>query len=118
MAGKTTAFNMVPPVIYEVSIPGIRYAPAAYISNLVVESIGQVNNVRLPATIGNGGFLELNDLDINVPDAWNITIQLTELLPETRNIFAGVFNSANKIRVITGEGAQQNNKKRYIRKPI
>ena len=63
-----------PPVLYTVTIPGIRYSPVAVISNLNVSNKGQMNFI-------NG---------MNVPDAWEFTINITELITETRQVFAGI----------------------------
>lgn len=97
---KTSAVTLRPPVIYSIDIPGVRYSPAAYINNINVENVGQVNNLLLP--LGNDGML----MDVNVPDAWHITISLVDLLPETRNIFGGVFDNAGRVVVLDGGGTR------------
>ena len=92
MVDKLTMSTFRPPVIYSMTIPGVRVSPAVYISNMIVENIGQVNKVSLKI---NG-----NDIDVNVPDAWNVQLVITEMMPESRNIFNGVIDSKNKVRVI------------------
>ena len=89
---KTSVFTYMPPVIYEMEIPGVRYCPAAYIAQLVVENIGQVNRRLL--TVDEKTFF------CNIPDAWDITLSINEMLPESRNIFEGISNRGSKIHVI------------------
>jgi len=81
-----------PPCIYEMKIPGIRNSPACVIREITVQNIGQVNRMDAPA-----GFEEIGG-KIAIPDAWNIIIQIQELLTESRQIFAGV---TDKSKVIT-----------------
>lgn len=73
-----------PPAIFEVEIPGIRWSPAAVISNISVSNIGQVNFI-------NG---------MNVPDAWEIQLTITELITESRQMLAST-NTSEKIRAIS-----------------
>jgi hypothetical protein len=93
MPDKLSFATLLPPVIYSVEIPGVRYSPAAYISTLVIENIGQVN--RVPMTIDG------ETIEVNVPDAWNVQIVLTEMLAESRNIFNGVISKKNRVKVIS-----------------
>lgn len=121
LAERSGIFTLMPPVIYEVSVPGIRYSPAAYISRLNIGNIGQINRKQfdIPKTTyietleesmsmdtinrSNG---ETTSVEMNIPDGWEIDITLTELIPETANIFsAGLDNDLDKVRVISkGEG--------------
>lgn len=60
-----------PPALFEVVIPGIRACPAAVISQLSINNIGQMNMI---------------DKKI-VPDAWEFNITIQELLTESRQIY-------------------------------
>lgn len=93
MPDKISSTALLPPVIYSVEIPGVRYSPAAYISTLVIENIGQVN--RVPMAIDG------ETIEANVPDAWSIQIALTEMLAESRNIFNGVISKKNRVKVVS-----------------
>lgn len=92
MPDKLSFSTLRPSVLYSVEIPGVRYAPAAYISRLIVENIGQVTKMKLK--IGDNVF------PANIPDAWNVQIVLSEMLPESRNIFQHVIGQGNKVVVI------------------
>lgn len=64
--------TITPPCIYEVLIPGIRWAPAAVISNLNI--------------INKGTMTRTTQWGI-VPDAWGVTITIRELINESYNLF-------------------------------
>jgi len=64
--------TITPPCLYEVLVPGIRWAPAAVISGLTI-----VNKGTMTRTANYG----------IVPDAWGITITIRELINESFNIF-------------------------------
>ena len=74
-----------PPCLYEVYIPGIRWSPVAVVSNLTVTNKGTLN--RIPEVMG-GNYI--------VPDAWEVNIQMQELLIESRNLYE---------QAIAGEGS-------------
>jgi hypothetical protein len=77
-----------PPAIFEVSIPGIRYSPAAVISQLIVSNVGQMN-------LWNGA---------NVPDAYEFNIQILELVTESRQILdSSISGDYNKVKAITNQ---------------
>jgi len=82
---KVNTVASLPPVFYEVEIPGIRYSPVSIISNLTVQHKGQMNIV-------NG--------DI-IPDAYEINIQILELVNESRNLFDYAFTGKKVLGVVT-----------------
>jgi hypothetical protein len=63
-----------PPVIYSATIQGVHQSLYAYISKLTVDNIGAKRYVDLP--IGRK----------LIPEAYNITIELTDLLTNTQNL--------------------------------
>lgn len=70
---QRTSILTSPPALFEVNIPGIRRCPVAVISNLTISNVGQMN------IIGT---------DI-IPDAYEFTITIQELVTESRQILAG-----------------------------
>ena len=108
---RTGVYTLIPPAIYEVHIPGVRYSPASCIQNLTVENIGQINRKRLNFETKNSdkkvenGFgwqsIQHNDVEINVPDAWKVQISILDLLPETSNMLdSAVDKDHSKVKVI------------------
>jgi len=86
---QMTRLFISPPAIFEVHIPGIRYSPAAIISNLTVSNIGQMN------------LMNISGRDENIPDAYEFNIQITELIVESREILrAEYMNTQSKIKAI------------------
>jgi len=81
-----------PSVIYEVLIPGVKYTPFAYISNLNIDFVGSRRAMTLPIpqlTSTGRTFSIINGsnegFETIVPDAYRVTITLKSLLAETRN---------------------------------
>ena len=83
-----------PPVLYEVEIPNVRYIPYAYISSLQIEYKGTRRNMKMPI-MKNG---KIKEIETIIPDAWDITINLTGLTSEPTN-----FNILNKNIVTTNK---------------
>ena len=83
----------LPPAIFEVYIPGIRYSPAAHISQLEIKNIGQMNAMMV------------NGVWCNVPDAYSVSITITELITESRQILnasiGGNSTTFGKVQAIT-----------------
>jgi len=84
LLSKTSAMTLTSPCFYEVDIPGVRYSPAAVIQTLDIENIGQLTRYD----------------NMNIPDAWKVTINIEELMVESKQIFNGVRDEGKKVRVI------------------
>lgn len=70
-----------PPAICEVVIPGIRATTVAVMNNINITNIGQLNLMKLTD----------KGADIAIPDAYEITISIQELLTESRQIWSGAL---------------------------
>ena len=83
---KTSYVTGVPPVFYDVFIPGQYYCWASCVTNLNVENLG--NTRVIDSTI--------------VPDAYQVTITLTEMVQPSKNQFDARFtgdSSSGKVKV-------------------
>lgn len=60
-----------PPALFTIDIPGIRYSPAAVLNNVIIRNSGQMNMMY----------------GQNVPDAFEITLNISELIQESRQIY-------------------------------
>jgi len=103
-----------PPVIYEAIIPGQKFMPYAYITNLQVSFKGarRTLSFELPAelkslytTSGNDEYFQsvaytTRTIDAIVPDAYYITITLKSLLSETKNFMAYAHNLAPERNIV------------------
>jgi hypothetical protein len=89
---RTSFLTFTPPKIYEVDgwSSGGLYMPVAYVSNYNVTSIG---TTRYLNGDGYDGYL--------LPEAYKVSITLTELIPESANIMMGATGDFGKVRVFT-----------------
>lgn len=88
--GRVTRSIIDVPVMYQVTIPGITYLPYAYISSLTVDFQGARR--MMPINLAGLGF-DVNSVNTIIPDAYEVTMEITGLNPDTRNfMYAGVNN--------------------------
>lgn len=82
---RTNRTNVLPPVYYTMKIPGVRYSPACYVSSLVIRNEGKTRILN-------------NKI---IPDAYNIDIELTDLVSDCANLI-GILNESqmNQVNVI------------------
>jgi hypothetical protein len=86
LPNRRTISLLDPPVIYSAVIPGVHQFLYSYISNLQIQNIGSMRYV---------------DLDIGrklIPEAYNISFELKDLLTHTQNLFL-FANEGNKVEV-------------------
>jgi len=85
-----------PPVIYEVSIPGTRYYPYAYIEEMKVAFLGSVRKMEIPVPYGNGMLY----IQTQIPEAYDVTIRLRALTRESQNfLYSMLYDKYNVISV-------------------
>jgi len=96
LINKNNFYTGIPPVYYEVFIPGIHYCKASYISDLEILNIGNTRLLSLP--IGDGGTL----VDVNVPDAYMIAITIQDLLMPSKNLLSASINPTVRSSIRTG----------------
>ncbi len=89
--------TMLPPCIYTMLIPGIRYSPACCINFLEVTNIGQLNRYNL-------GGKRTNAI---VPDEWKIRFMITELVRESNVIYKGAMDVSKQIEAISTDSLSQ-----------
>ena len=94
---RTSFATYLPPKIYEVSTDdeGSVYMPFAYISRLDIQSIGTTR-----AIFDHGNTVQGSGGRRVVPEAYKVNISLTELLPDSANIYsAGLEGRAVKVTI-------------------
>jgi len=67
----------IPPVFYEITIPGQHYSYASCVTNLVINNRGNMRKLK-----------DSNGVDAIVPDAYEVNITLTDMVMPSRNLFA------------------------------
>lgn len=82
-----------PPCIYEVTIPGVKYFPFAYISKLSINYIGNRRKMFLTVPVQGGGV----PVDTIVPDAYEVSISLTPLVAESQNFLYAMLTDKQQL---------------------
>ena len=86
-----------PPCIYEVEIPGVRHSPAAVISSLKVEDLGQKRFNNSNVQIEGDGYGR------QYPEAYRVTVGIKELISESRNIYSAYYKENKVTSIMTSE---------------
>lgn len=87
---KLTMVNAIPPVFYEVSIPGVHYSLASYISNLKIENVG-ASRCFMSSDVGLPGSQVL------IPDAFKVSITITDFLKPSQNMIQELLTGNTNI---------------------
>jgi hypothetical protein len=95
LINKGNFYTAIPPVFYEVTIPGIHYCKASYMSNISIENIGNIRLMQLPV---NGDA----KVDVNVPDGYLITITMNDLLMPSKNLLHAAVNTETRQKIQQG----------------
>ena len=82
-----------PPPLYEIHIPGVRRSPVSFIKGMQVNFLGATRLMDLQV----GGQTDV--LRTIVPDAYSITIDIEDVLPESKNFMESMVSVDEKIRV-------------------
>jgi hypothetical protein len=78
--GMNGCLSVTPPLIYEIYIPGVRWSPAAVVSGLTVNNKGMMN-------LNRNGLIPGLPANYIYPDAWEVTVAVTELINESKTIY-------------------------------
>jgi len=112
-----TGYNTVDqPVIYEVTVPGTKFFPYCYISNLTVEFVGSRREMSLAipsvtssvnqtqTSVSNN--TQTSNINAIIPDAYNVSITLQSMTANTKNFMAHMVQTPSVIQ--TGTGTSNN----------
>lgn len=95
-----------PPCIYEANLDGTWYSKYSYVSRVDVKFLGATRRMSLPiptevASDGTGD-INRNSFEVKtiIPDAYQVSVTLTEIFPETQNFLYHSVNQTNR-RVTT-----------------
>ena len=87
---KLDFISNVPPVFYEISIPGQHYSYAAAVTRLTINNRGNMRNLMDPK-----GYACI------VPDAYEVNITLEDLVMPSRNLFQAIQTKAGEVTTST-----------------
>jgi hypothetical protein len=91
---------LTPPPIYEVEIPGVRYMPLTYMSNIDIAYVGarRTMKISIPSQNSVSG-TNYNTFSTIIPEAYQVSITLTSLVSESKNFMYAVAARPNNIIV-------------------
>lgn len=86
LKNRTSLISYVPPSVYTVESEagGGVYMPLACVENLSIDNIGTVRSIK---EFGN----YVGDVPLLIPEAYQVSITLKELIPQSANIFAATM---------------------------
>jgi hypothetical protein len=108
-----TFVNSVPPAIYTVDIPGMKYSPASYMKTLKISNLGNTMSLKhinngAGALVGSENSLGFPSGDTKtymIPDAYAVEITFEDMIPMSRQILyhgCGIGNGDKQyIKAIT-----------------
>jgi hypothetical protein len=76
----------IPPVYYEVIIPGQHYSFAACVTNITIYNRGNMRKFKEP-----------DGSDAIVPDAYEVSMTLTDMVMPSRNLFQSIQAESKKV---------------------
>jgi len=91
---KLSFVTGIPPVFYDVWIPGQHYCPAACVTNLTINNRG---NIRL-LTAGNKEY--------NVPDVYEFSMTLTDMVIPSKNLFQNIQAKQQRVNAAILSGSR------------
>ncbi len=83
-----------PPPLYEIHIPGVRRSPVSFIKGMQVDFLGSTRLMDLDVA-GQSGLRTI------VPDAYSISIDIEDVLPESKNFMQSMVDDTKRVRVTT-----------------
>lgn len=78
----------IPPVFYEILIPGQHYSFAACMTNITVYNRGNMRKLQ-----------DINNFDAIVPDAYEVNMTFTDLVMPSRNLFTAIQTKQELVTV-------------------
>lgn len=91
-----------PPCIYEANLDGTWYSKYAYVSRVDVKFLGATRRMSLPipteAASDGTGDVNRNSFEVKtiIPDAYQVSVTLTEIFPESQNFLYHSVNQQNR----------------------
>ena len=85
-----------PPVIYRADVPGVFHYLYSYMSKLEVTALGNTQPRKISINIKDNkeSIDDKQSTETLIPEAFNVSITLTSLLPETKNLFLNSYNTS------------------------
>jgi len=90
---RTSFARILPPKMYTVTVPGMKFLPYAYISNMDVQFLG--TRRQLPVNTPKG------EVITSIPEAYNVTLTFTSLIADVGNLMVSKgFHKAINVKSV------------------
>lgn len=101
---KISPYSYIPPLLYDVKMPGYKRLPLCYVSNFQVLQHGVTRMLTQDSIFGSS-----RKVSISVPDAWQVTIEFKSLLSPSANLMLQENSTGEEVAVtgISGGGVQE-----------
>lgn len=92
---KVSPYSFIPPLLYDIIIPGTKHLPLCYVSGITVQSLGKIRNLTIEDFVKGAvsGTTSSGTMLVPVPEAWNVTIKFKCLISNTANLILDLKNS-------------------------
>ena len=88
---RIDATTFVPPLLYDVIIPGIKRLPVCAVSNLTIVPKGMIRTLICNNFLGGSG-----QISVNVPESWEVSIGFQCLIGKSANMMLdGIVGNLN-----------------------
>jgi hypothetical protein len=78
---RTSFSRILPPKVYTLTVPGVKYMPYCYISNMTVDFQGTRRNLDVTLPTGQ-------QIKAPIPEAYTVTLTFTSLLADIANMMS------------------------------
>lgn len=92
---KITPYSYIPPLLYDLIMPGYKKLPLCYVSNFQVIQHGVVRNMNTKTIFGK----EATNKAVSVPEAWGVSIEFKSLLSPSANLMLQESSCGGEIEV-------------------
>ena len=87
-----------PACIYEVSIPGVKYMPYAYMEDIKIDFLGARRQMEIEVPTESG----ISTISTIIPEAYSVTLTLRGLVGESQNFLAAMLQDKQNIISVSG----------------
>ena len=105
---RTSFSRISPPKLYTLTIPGQKFMPYCYISDMTIKFGGTRRNLPVSIPLANsllnvdrGTNADFNTVEVSVPDVYMVSITFTSLLADVANTMVDSGFTSRKISVRT-----------------
>lgn len=93
---KISPYSFIPPLLYDIIVPGSSHLPLCYVSSINVIPLGHMRHLTMPHFIKeiiNDKTNNTTQMLVNVPEAWQVSISFKSILASTANLILDLANS-------------------------